>query len=189
MVKNTVGGKKGKMMANKLGSGGGGMKRQQLRLVEVPEIEIIVCVTKVFGGGLFEVMDNDGKVYKAFLRGKMKGHNKRHNLVSLFSILLVAKRIDTDPTKSDILFVYDNHDIQYLALIPTLHLSHLLSLHNNHFFSSNSKEDDLFYNMNDDGSHGNGNGVGDGVGIGVGDGTGTDFNNSNNDFDLDFHLI
>lgn len=148
MVKNTVGGKKGKMMANKTGSGSGGMKKEQLRLVEVPDIEIIVCVTKVFGGGLFEVMDNDGNVYKAFLRGKMKGHNKRHNLVSLFSILLVAKRIDTDPTKSDILFVYDNHDIQYLALIPTLHLSHLLSLHNNHFFSnSNDHKDDLFYNL------------------------------------------
>ena len=177
MVKNTVGGKKGKMMANKLG--GGAAKREQLRLIEVPEIEIIVCVTKVFGGGLFEVMDNDGKVYKAFLRGKMKGHNKRHNLVSLFSILLVAKRIDTDPSKCDILFVYDNHDIQFLALIPTLHLSHLLSLHNNHFYSSNDKNDDLFYNNLEDGIS---------LKTDLGN-TDTDLNTDFRDIELDIHLI
>ena len=144
MVKNTVGGKKGKMLANKTGN----MKKEQLRLIEVPEIEMLVCVSKVFGGGLFEVIDNDNRTYRAFLRGKMKGHNKRHNLVSLFSILLVAKRIDTDPTKCDILFVYDTHDIQFLSLIPTLNISNILSLHNNHLLTSENStttnNDDLF---------------------------------------------
>ena len=106
----------------------------------------MVCVTKVFGGGLFEVMDNSGQKYRAFLRGKMKGHNKRHNLVSLFSILLVAKRIDTDVTKCDILFVYDAHDIQFLALNPMLNIANLLSLHNNHVLSSNNT-DDLFLDI------------------------------------------
>lgn len=144
MVKNTVGGKKGKMLANKTGN----MKKEQLRLIEVPEIEMLVCVSKVFGGGLFEVIDNDNHTYRAFLRGKMKGHNKRHNLVSLFSILLVAKRIDTDPTKCDILFVYDTHDIQFLSLIPTLNISNILSLHNNHLLTNENNatnnNDDLF---------------------------------------------
>jgi translation initiation factor IF-1 len=143
MVKNTVGGKKGKMLANKTGN----MKKEQLRLIEVPEIEMLVCVSKVFGGGLFEVVDNDNHTYRAFLRGKMKGHNKRHNLVSLFSILLVAKRIDTDPTKCDILYVYDTHDIQFLALMPTLNISNILSLHNNHLLTNENNtvnNDDLF---------------------------------------------
>ena len=143
MVKNTVGGKKGKMMANKSGGNSSG---KDLRMIEFPDIEIMVCVTKVFGGGLFEVVNNSGGKYTAFLRGKMKGHNKRHNLVSLFSILLVAKRIDTDPTKCDILFVYDAHDIQFLALNPMLNIGNLLSLHNNHIISTGSSciEDDLF---------------------------------------------
>ena len=150
MVKNTIGGKKGKMQANKNGGGGGGRK-DQLRLIEVPGIEILVCVTKVFGGGLFEVVDNDGQIYRAFLRGRMKGHNKRHNLVSLFSILLVALRIDTDPTKSDILFVYDSHDIQFLALIPTLNISHLLSIHSNQLFNTTttSTSNDILHFSND----------------------------------------
>ena len=156
MVKNIVGGKKGKMMANKnggRGGGGGGGGGGGLRMIEFPEMELMVCVTKVFGGGLFEVVDNNGVKYMAFLRGKMRGHNKRHNLVSLFSILLVGKRIDTDPTKCDILFVYDASDIQYLALNPQLNISNLLFLHNNHFIdntgNSNTTDDDLFlFNTN-----------------------------------------
>ena len=149
MVKNIVGGKKGKMMANKNGGRGGG----GLRMIEFPEMELMVCVTKVFGGGLFEVVDNNGVKYMAFLRGKMRGHNKRHNLVSLFSILLVGKRLDTDPTKCDILFVYDASDIQFLALNPLFNISNLLSLHNNHFIAntgnSNTTDDDLFlFNTN-----------------------------------------
>ena len=36
MVKNTVGGKKGKMLANKTGN----MRKEQIRLIEVPEIEM-----------------------------------------------------------------------------------------------------------------------------------------------------
>ena len=153
MVKNTIGGKKGKMQANKNGTGGSG-RRDQIRLIEAPGIEIFVCVIKVFGGGLFEVMDNDGHIYRAFLRGKMKGHNKRHNLVALFSILLVALRIDTDPTKSDILFVYDSHDIQFLALIPSLNISHLLSIHSNQLFnftssSTSTSSNDLLHFSND----------------------------------------
>jgi hypothetical protein len=170
MVKNIVGGKKGKMMANKnggRGGGGGGGGGGGVRVIEFPDIEIMVCVTKVFGGGLFEVMDNMGGKYRAFLRGKMRGHNKRHNLVALFSILLVAKRIDTDATKCDILFVYDTHDIQFLALNPMLNIGNLLSLHNNQCLNNNNNTgtgDDLFIsNGNDDtkltcsGNTGNGN--------------------------------
>lgn len=175
MVKNTVGGKKGKMMANKNGGGG---SREHIRMIEYPEIEVIVCVTKVFGGGLFEVKDNFENKYSAILRGKMRGHNKRHNLVTLFSVLLVAKRVDTDPTKCDILFVYDSHDIQFLALNPLLNIANVLYLHNNHSTNVTSDKDDLFF--------GNGNGNGNEVVV----------NNDNHidrnidlDLDLDLDLI
>lgn len=148
MVKNTVGGKKGKMMANKNGNVGG-----NIRMIEFPEIEEIVCVTRVFGGGLFEVIDNLENKYSAILRGKMRGHNKRHNLVTLFSVLLVAKRVDTDPKKCDILFVYDSHDIQFLALNPLLNISNILYLHNNRCISTTNTSgttdtDDVFFANN-----------------------------------------
>jgi hypothetical protein len=112
MVKNTIGGKKGKMLSKKQHS-----TNNSSFPVSMDEQEIYVCVMKVFGGGVFEVMDKDGLKYKAYLRGKMRGSNKRHNLVSMNSILLVGIRSDlSDKSSVDILFVYDNHHIQTLSL-------------------------------------------------------------------------
>ena len=145
MVKNTIGGKKGKMLANKR-SGSGGDKKLRLSL---NMDEIYVCVSKVFGGGIFEVIDNGGGKYKAHLRGKMKGPNKRHNFVSLFSILLVGKRSDlSDSDNCDILFVYDDHDVLSLSLLPYLNLGNLISFHHNHSLDFEvNKNNDLFSNI------------------------------------------
>jgi hypothetical protein len=112
MVKNTIGGKKGKMLSKKQH----GMNSSSFPISRDEE-EIYVCVTKIFGGGVFEVVDKNKLKYKAYLRGKMKGSNKRHNLVSMNSILLVGIRSDlSDKFSVDILFVYDNHHIQTLSL-------------------------------------------------------------------------
>ena len=144
MVKNTIGGKKGKMLANKR-SGSGGNKKLRLSM---NEDEVYVCVSKVFGGGIFEVMDNDGVIFKAHLRGKMKGPNKRHNFVSLFSILLIGKRSDlSDSLNCDILFVYDDHEILSLSVLPNLKIFNILSFHQNHSISEKNNNDHLFSNL------------------------------------------
>jgi len=149
MVKNTIGGKKGKMMAKKNFGKGGDGGGANLRLSE-NEHEMYVCVTKNFGGGIFNVVNNDGIEYKAILRGKMKGFNKRHNLVSLFSILLVGKRIDLSDSKNcDVLFVYEHSHIPVLSLLPNIRISHLISLHNNQHtdqkkIDGEKEHDDLF---------------------------------------------
>jgi hypothetical protein len=143
MVKNTIGGKKGKMLSNKR-SGNGGEKKIRLSL---NENEIYVCVTKVFGGGLFEVVDNNNEKYTAHLRGKMKGTNKRHNFVSLFSMLLVGLRSDlSDSSICDILFVYDDNDVHYLSLLSSLSISNIIYFHQNHDFSNKHNHSDLFSN-------------------------------------------
>jgi hypothetical protein len=134
MVKNTIGGKKGKMLAK---------KRVSANDVNFPvsmnENEIYVCVIKIFGGGVFQVVDNQKNVYKAFLRGKMKGSNKRHNLVSMFSILLGGIRIDSsDKSLMDILFVYETHHIQTISLIPSLDIKYILQLQFNSGIISSS---------------------------------------------------
>ena len=174
MVKNTIGGKKGKMLANKR-SGSGGDKKLRLSM---NEDEIYVCVSKVFGGGLFQVMDNDGGILKAHLRGKMKGPNKRHNFVSLFSILLVGKRSDlSDSLDCDILFVYDDHDVLSLSVLPNLNISNILSFHHNQDLnlSKNQKDTDLFISHCD-------------VEVNVSENMNI---NTNNDYDkiIDFSLI
>lgn len=153
MVKNTIGGKKGKMMANKRVGNGGGEKKMRLSL---NDDEKYVCVSKTFGGGMFEVMDNDGNIFKAILRGKMKGPNKRHNFVSLFSILLVGLRSDLSNTDiCDILFVFDDHDILSLALLPNLCIHNILYFHHNHSFNTISNSNDPFSNyISNDNSRG-----------------------------------
>jgi hypothetical protein len=145
MVKNTVGGKKGKMLSKKQHSA----VDSHFPISTCPQ-EIYVCVTKIFGGGVFEVTDQHNHVYKAFLRGKMRGSNKRHNMVSLFSILLVGIRADfSDKSSVDILFVYDPSHIQSLSISSHFPNS-LLSFANNH--GSNKIHDDslLFSDINTD---------------------------------------
>jgi hypothetical protein len=134
MVKNTIGGKKGKMLAK---------KRVSVNDVNFPlsmnANEIYVCVIKIFGGGVFQVVDNQKNIYKAFLRGKMKGSNKRHNLVGMFSILLGGIRIDvSDKSLMDILFVYESHHIQTISLIPSLDIRYILQLQFNSGILSSS---------------------------------------------------
>ena len=137
MVKNTIGGKKGKMLSKKHH-----ITNNSSFPVSTEEGMIYVCVVKIFGGGVFEVMDKNKDKYKAYLRGKMKGSNKRHNLVLMNSILLVGIRSDlSDKFSVDILFVYENHHIQTLSL-------------NSQFPTS------LLYYL-----QGNGNGNGNGNGI------------------------
>ena len=151
MVKNTIGGKKGKSIAKKNVM----VSNQSIRLSQ-NEDEIYVVCTKLFGNGIFCVVDNDGNEYKAVLRGKMKGFNKRHNLVSLFSILLIGKRVDlSDKSVVDILFVFDHSHIPILSVNPTIKIQHILNIHSSGVSTSgnaNTKgvsEDILFSNSND----------------------------------------
>ena len=151
MVKNTIGGKKGKSIAKKNVM----VSNQSIRLSQ-NEDEIYVVCTKLFGNGIFCVVDNDGNEYKAVLRGKMKGFNKRHNLVSLFSILLIGKRVDlSDKSVVDILFVFDHSHIPILSVNPTIKIQHILNIHSSGVSTSGNankkgvSEDILFSNSND----------------------------------------
>ena len=141
MVKNTIGGKKGKSIAKKNVM----ISNDNIRLSQ-NEDEIYVVCTKLYGNGIFSVVDNDGNEYKAVLRGKMKGFNKRHNLVSLFSILLIGKRVDlSDKSVVDILFVFEHSHIPILSLSPTIKIQHILNIHssgNTSFCSTNHTDFD-----------------------------------------------
>jgi hypothetical protein len=95
----------------------------------------------------------NGDKFRVILRGKMKGQNKRHNFVSLFSFLLIGKRTDLSPSENalcDILFLYDSNDILSLSLLPNISLHNIISFHHNHSFNIGSAYDsnDLFSNSN-----------------------------------------
>ena len=147
MVKNTVGGKKGKSMANK-GSSSGDSDR--IRFSQ-NEFELYACVTKVFGSGMFEVTTNDNKTYVAYIRGKMKGPHKRNNFISLYNMVLVGLRPWESIHKNvDILFIFSSNHIHTLQNIPNLNLNNILNLHFNHTTQSDNTNNDLFsYNNSD----------------------------------------
>lgn len=148
MVKNTIGGKKGKMLSNKQNN-----TNNSVFPIVKDENERYVCVTKIFGGGVFEVIDHQNIKYKAYLRGKMKGPNKRHNLVSLFSILLVGIRFDfSDKFSVDILFVYDNSHIQQLILLP-LFPRNLIILSQNNDYHTHDHDQHILFNFEQNSLH------------------------------------
>lgn len=150
MGRNTVGGKKGKSMANK---DFGNNNHSRIRLSEDP-LELYACVTKCNGNGMFAVETNDGQAYIAHVRGKMRGPTKRNNFVSAYSIVLVGLReYESIKKNCDIIAIYNSHDIHLLSQIPNINISRLLTMHMNNGQQSNEasrKNDELFMFSNDD---------------------------------------
>jgi hypothetical protein len=116
MVKNTVGGSKTKGFARKSFS-----KSSSTSSVRLPthELETFAVVTKMFGGGLCQVITSQPSslTLNCVIRNKFKARQKNMNLVSLHSIILVGFREweDTDNRKiCDLLEVYSNDEIIHI---------------------------------------------------------------------------
>lgn len=123
--RNTVGGKKGKGMANKaLNTNNNG----PLRLSTHPS-EKYACVTKINGNGMCNVTTSDGLTLLGHIRGNMRGSSKRNNFISPFSIVLIGLREwESTPTNCDILCLYSSHDVSALATIPNIYIDSILHL-------------------------------------------------------------
>jgi translation initiation factor IF-1 len=98
-----IGGKKGKTFAH---------KRIDKQFILPQDDESLAIVTQICGNGVFKVTTSNETLI-AYLPGRMKGPNKRHNVVLLYSIVLVSIRAwETAKTHCDILHIYSNHHIQ-----------------------------------------------------------------------------
>jgi hypothetical protein len=147
MVKNTSGGTKTKGLARKhvRSAGGGGAA---LRLPQ-EELEVIVAVGAMLGNGMCEVFNNDGERFIAHIRAKFKGRHKRANLIAKNSIILCGYREWEKPYKNlDVIFIYDDYNINQLRENPTINKNILnvikrISLNNN---LPNTEPDDLIEN-------------------------------------------
>ena len=104
MVKNTTGGSGHKSQARKLVDSGVSSK------VPEPsnEFEVYATVTKLFGNGMCQVKTNNNLELVCHIRGKFRGRNKKNNLISVNSFLLVGLREWENPPKNcDLLFLFD----------------------------------------------------------------------------------
>ena len=125
MVKNTTGGSKSKGLARKNQSRGGDAR---LRLPGDP-LEQIACVTKMLGNGMCEIHTADNVRLIGHIGGKFRGKNKRNNLITVQSVVLIGLREWERPVKNcEILTIYEETNIEQLKSIPSVNMTNILKL-------------------------------------------------------------
>ena len=126
MVKNKNGGSKHKKLARKKVVNN--TIRRKLRKA-VEEGEMYACVVAVHGGGHALIRCADKKERTLVIRGKFRGRNKRGNFIKANSIVLVALRSISmgevvekrKKEKADLIYVYDDNDIEELKQIKDVY--------------------------------------------------------------------
>ena len=125
MVKNTTGGTGTKSLARKHQSGS---DNGQLRLPEC-DLEVIGCVTKMLGNGMCEVFTNDNTRLIGHIRNSFRGKNKRHNMITPQSIVMIGlHEWEKTPKNCNIMVLYNQNQVEQIKNIPNININHLLTL-------------------------------------------------------------
>ena len=106
MVKNTHGGSKHKSQARK-----NTFQNNNAPVEPSGPNEIYAHVTKMFGNGMCQVETHCDKkmTLTCHIRGKFRGKNKKHNTVSLNSIVIIGLRDwETEYKNCDLIAIIDN---------------------------------------------------------------------------------
>jgi hypothetical protein len=119
MVRNTIGGSKTKSLSRKLLNN----NNDDVIPTSNDPLEIQVFVSKIFGNGIVQVTNPiDNSTLICHIRGKFRGRNKKNNLISLNSLLIVGLRHWENPhSNCDIIHIlpgtflptnnyYNDHD-------------------------------------------------------------------------------
>lgn len=115
MVKNQNGGNRAKSFARKNERP---VERQRIRYSEEEE-ELYAVVTKIFGGGMCSITTIDGLQLLGHIRRKFSGRNKRNNIITSNTIVLIGLREwESTPKNCDILEVYTANEISQLKTNP-----------------------------------------------------------------------
>ena len=108
MVKNTKGGKGAKSMARKSVS----VTTQGKTRFSKDPLEIYTIVTKLYGHGRCQVVDNDGNTYMMHIRKKYSGRGRRGNEVSVGVWCLSGMRsYESRCVNVDLLCVYEEREV------------------------------------------------------------------------------
>jgi len=152
MVKNTTGGTGTKSLARK-------HQNKHNNILRLPECELesFAVVTKMLGNGRCEVFTNDNNCLSAIIRNKFRGRQKRHNIISPNSIVLIGLHEWERPIKNcDVLSIYNENEIDILLQNPRFDITNLIRKRISGNFNNNSSnvenDDVLFTNDVDDDS-------------------------------------
>jgi len=125
MVKNTTGGTGTKSLARKHQSNN---VNTHLRLPEC-DLEQFACVTKILGNGMCEIFTNNNVRLIGHIRNSFRGKNKRHNLITNNSIVLVGLfEWEKIPKNCNVMMIYEPNQIEQLRNIPNINIDHVLQL-------------------------------------------------------------
>ena len=125
MVKNTTGGTGAKGLARKHQQG----TRDGKLITPSSDLEQVCCVTKMLGNGMCEVYTEDNTRLIAHIRNKFRGRQKRHNMISVTSIVMVGLREWENPVKNcDIMEIYSDSQIEQIKNIPSIKIDNVMKL-------------------------------------------------------------
>jgi initiation factor 1A len=141
MVKNTTGGTGTKGLARK-------HQRSSVRegklITPSSDLEQICCVTKMLGNGMCEVYTEDNTRLIAHIRNKFRGRQKRHNMISVSSIVMVGLREWENPVKNcDIMEIYSDSQVEQIKNIPSIKIENVLRLRIGTHGSVSKEQDDM----------------------------------------------
>ena len=141
MVKNTTGGTGTKGLARKHQRSSGEGKL----ITPSNDLEQICCVTKMLGNGMCEVYTEENLRLIGHIRNKFRGRQKRHNMVSVSSIVMIGLREWENPAKNcDIMEIYTDSQIEQLKNIPSIKINNVLKLRIGSNGDIEEKQDELF---------------------------------------------
>ena len=162
MVKNQKGGKGAKSLARK--GQNNNSYTDELQTASC-EYENYCCVTNMYGNGMCEVYTNENVKLICHIRNKFRGRQKRNNMVTKNSIVLVGLRDYENPPKNcDLLCIYDDNHVEQLKNIPQINIRNILQIRmnnqintikdetqddNNIVLFTNDIEDEIYENKND----------------------------------------
>ncbi len=150
MVKNTTGGTKTKGLARKHVKSAGGGGGAALRLPE-EQLEVIVAVDTMLGNGMCRVFNEKGDSFIAHIRNKFRGRHKRANLISKNSIILCGYRDWENPYKNlDVIFIYDDYNINQLRENPTINIQNICKRISNAYTNHDDDHNDFLFTNNEE---------------------------------------
>ena len=125
MVKNTTGGTGAKSLARKNETS---KDNGKLRLPEC-ELEIFGIVTKMLGNGMCEIYTNESVRLIGHIRNSFRGKNKRNNLITKDSIVLVGLfEWEKTPKNCNIMSLYTSNQVEQIKNIPNIKIDVLLNM-------------------------------------------------------------
>jgi initiation factor 1A len=143
MVKNITGGGGAKGLARKHQNQSDTTGRLRL---PTDVLEQYACITKMLGNGMCEVFTDDNVRLIGHIRNKFRGRQKRHNMLSTSTIVLVGLRDwEKEAKNCDLLTHYDDNQVEQLRMIPNINIKHVLSLRDQKMLSKQSSIDDVTF--------------------------------------------